>query len=78
MSRVCQKIATTLIFSGLSLMAVAQDTASAPSSGTPEGWMTSHGKIGVVMVVCLTILIGLLGYLVRLDLKISRLEKSDR
>jgi len=38
--------------------------------------MRSGGKIAVVMVVCLTILAGLILYLVRLDRKISRLEKG--
>ncbi len=40
--------------------------------------MRSNGKIYVVIAVILTILGGLILYLVRLDRKISRLEKSDR
>jgi hypothetical protein len=40
--------------------------------------MRSNGKIYVVIAVILTILGGLILYLVRLDKKISRLEKSDR
>jgi amino acid transporter len=39
--------------------------------------MRSNGKIYVVIAVILTILGGLILYLVRLDRKISRLEKSD-
>lgn len=38
--------------------------------------MRSNGKIYVVVAVVLIILIGLLLYLVRLDRKISRLEKE--
>ena len=38
--------------------------------------MRSNGKIYVVVTVVLIILIGLLLYLVRLDRKISRLEKE--
>jgi hypothetical protein len=38
--------------------------------------MRSNGKIYVVVAVCLTILIGLLLYLIRLDRKISKMEKS--
>jgi heme export protein D (CcmD) len=38
--------------------------------------MRSNGKIYVVVVVVLIILIGLILYLVRLDRKITRLEKE--
>ncbi|RYG50952.1 MAG: CcmD family protein [Chitinophagaceae bacterium] len=38
--------------------------------------MRSNGKIYVVVAVCLTILFGLILYLVTLDRKISRLEKG--
>jgi len=38
--------------------------------------MRSNGKIYVVVTVVLIILIGLLLYLVRLDRKISKIEKS--
>jgi CcmD family protein len=38
--------------------------------------MRSNGKIYVVVTVVLIILIGLLLYLIRLDRKISRLEKE--
>ncbi|HET9430397.1 MAG TPA: CcmD family protein [Chitinophagaceae bacterium] len=39
--------------------------------------MRSSGRIYVVIAVILTILIGLLLYLVRLDRKISKLEKDN-
>lgn len=38
--------------------------------------MRSNGKIYVVIAVMLTILFGLIFYLVRLDKKITRLEKD--
>lgn len=38
--------------------------------------MTENGKIYVVIAVMLTILAGLVLYLVRLDRKISKLEKN--
>jgi len=38
--------------------------------------MTDNGKIFVVIAVMLTILAGLVLYLVRLDRKISKLEKN--
>jgi len=40
--------------------------------------MRSNGKIYVVIAVILTILTGLILYLVRLDRKISRLEQSGK
>lgn len=38
--------------------------------------LRADGKIWVVMAVCLTILVGLILYVVRLDRKISKLEKE--
>lgn len=38
--------------------------------------MRSNGKIYVVVAVLSTILVGLVAYMVRLDRKISRLEKN--
>ncbi len=43
---------------------------------SPENFMTSEGKIYVVVAVVVTIITGLFIYLYRLDRKISRLEKS--
>jgi hypothetical protein len=40
--------------------------------------MRHNGKIYVVVSVILIIFIGLILYLVRLDRKISRIEKNDR
>ena len=40
--------------------------------------MRSNGKIYVVVTVLLIILFGLLGYLFRLDRRISRLEKESK
>ncbi len=40
--------------------------------------MRSNGKIYVVIAVILTILTGLILYLVRLDRKISKLEQSGK
>ncbi len=38
--------------------------------------MRSNGKIYVVVVVCLVILLGLVGYVIRVDRRISRLEQK--
>jgi hypothetical protein len=68
----------TLVLSCFSVFAMAQDTDAVTSSGQSQGFMTAHGKIGVVMVVCLTVLAGLILYIVRLDRKLSRLEKMEK
>ena len=58
---------------GFNLFAVAQpDPANVQMADT----MRSNGKIYVVIAVILTILAGLILYIVRLDKKISRLEKE--
>lgn len=41
-----------------------------------DGLLRSEGRIYVVVAVMLTILIGLIIYLIRLDRKISKLEKE--
>ena len=62
-----------LIASSSNLIAVAQtDPANVQMADT----MRSNGKIYVVVAVILTILAGLVLYIVRLDKKISRLEKE--
>jgi cadmium resistance protein CadD (predicted permease) len=40
--------------------------------------MRSNGKIYVVVVVCLVILLGLIGYVFRIDRKISQLEQQQK
>ncbi|WP_207492735.1 CcmD family protein [Aridibaculum aurantiacum] len=42
-----------------------------------EGWMRSEEKIWVVGAVALTVLVGLVIYVIRLDRKISSLEKKQ-
>lgn len=55
-----------------SLPAISQDTTRTSSTGV----MMGEGKIYVVMTICLTILIGMIIYLIRLDTKIGKLEKN--
>jgi len=47
------------------------------STGGGSDALRSDGKIYVVMAVVITILTGLLIYLVRIDRKISRMEKRN-
>lgn len=51
-------------------------TLEAQGEAAPD-FMRSTGKIYVVAAVCLVILLVLLGYLVRLDRKISKIEKRQ-
>lgn len=55
--------------------AIAQNTPSDPVSD--KGFMVSNDKIYVVMLIVITILAGLIFYVVRLDKKISRIEKES-
>ena len=61
----------------LLMLAFTATPALAQTSPTPMAdLMRSEGRIYVVIAVMLTILGGLLLYLVRLDRKISKLEKE--
>lgn len=55
--------------------AIAQNTPSDPVAN--KGFMVSNDKIYVVMLIVITILAGLIFYVVRLDKKISRIEKES-
>jgi CcmD family protein len=65
-----KKILITLFVLLCMVSVQAQDNAAQANEGLRAG-----GKIYVVLAVAVTILIGLLLYVVRLDRKISRLEK---
>jgi uncharacterized membrane protein YvlD (DUF360 family) len=65
-----KKIITLLIFSLFTLVINAQDVSMADT-------MRSEGKINVVIAVMLTILLGIVLYLIRLERKISKLEKNN-
>ncbi len=61
------------LFSGIFLFAQsAADTTGASSTSL----MRSHDKIYVVMAVCITILVVLFLYLIRIDIKVSKKEKA--
>ena len=64
----------SLLFTALCLTALlhAQDEERADMADT----MRSNGRIYVVVAVVVVILVGLILYLVRLDRKISRIERE--
>ncbi len=47
------------------------------AQGTVDDTMRSHDKIYVVLAVCLVILITVLLYLIRIDIKLSKKEKNN-
>ncbi|MEY3433062.1 MAG: hypothetical protein RL131_998 [Bacteroidota bacterium] len=51
-------------------------TAKSQSSETMASTMRSNGKIYVVVAVLTTIVAGLFFYLIRIDKKVSKLEKD--
>ncbi len=70
-----KRISGTVILSLASLILFAQ-TASESTETSADKVMRSHDKIYVVMAVCMTILIVLFLYLARIDMKVSKKEKS--
>ena len=67
------KILMVLFAITISNIAFSQDVDATDK----EGIMRASGKIYVVLAIVLTILLGLILYVVRLDRKISKLEKGD-
>jgi len=67
-----KKIISLLLLFSYSIITNAQDK----NNGT-DNVMRSSGRIYVVVAVILVILIGLILYIVRLDRKISKLEKQQ-
>ena len=68
--------------SGLTLLIlISVFTAGAQNqlsnNGPVNSAMRSNDKIYVVMAVCITILVGLIIYLIRIDKKVTALEKSN-
>ena len=72
----CKKFVLLVAAFLINMIAMAQSSTSAASSNN-DGFMRSEGKIYVVMAVAVTILAGLLLYIIRLDRKITKLEKGD-
>ncbi len=70
-----KKLFATILFSFSVLMIQAQEAASHKS--VMADLMRNNGKIYVVIAVMLTILTGLIGYIIRLDRRITKLEKED-
>lgn len=72
LKRLCFTVSLLLFHSFL----WAQNAADSVSP-TIDNTMRSHDKIYVVMAVCIVILVVLFLYLIRIDLKVSKKEKSS-
>jgi uncharacterized membrane protein len=70
-----KQIKLLISFLFLSFVVMAQ-SAGQPEVGMAD-MMRSNGRIYVVIAVILTILFGLILYIIRLDRKISKLEKQN-
>lgn len=70
-----KRLTFTVILSVLSLFSWAQSAVDS-SAQTIDSTMRSHNKIYVVMAVCIVILVVFFIYLVRIDHKVSKKEKS--
>ena len=70
--QVIMKKIITLLFIMLSIVANAQEQAPEMADA-----MRKEGKIYVVVLVLATIFAGIIAYLVRLDRKITKLEKEN-
>ena len=71
-----QKIRTLLTLLTLLMVTQFAQAQEGTAKTTIGETMRSNGRIYVVVAVMLTILIGLILYLVRLDRKISKVEKE--
>ena len=67
-----KRLSLSVILSFFSFLLFAQSPAD---STDMNSIMMSHDKIYVVMAVCITILVVLFLYLVRIDMKVSKKEK---
>jgi len=67
-----KKIIALLVVAFLPVLVFAQDK---PVSMADQ--MRSNGRIYVVVAVMVTILVGLVLYIIRIDRKLSRLEKEN-
>ena len=70
-----RKIIFTFISLALTFFVQAQDSLAVKDERVVTG-LRAEGKIYVVLVVSTTILIGLFIYLIRLDKKLTRLERK--
>ena len=69
-----KRLSLSVILSFFSFLLFAQSAVDSAATGM-NSIMRSHDKIYVVMAVCITILVVLFIYLIRIDMKVSKKEK---
>lgn len=72
------KVFATILFLTINLLLISFTAAAQTEQPEMADSMRSNGKIYVVVVVCLIILFGLIGYVFRIDRKLSKLEKQQK
>jgi uncharacterized membrane protein len=70
-----KRLCFSVIFSFVSFLLFAQSPSDSAKQDL-DSIMRSNDKIYVVMAVCVTILVVLILYLIRIDIKVSKKEKS--
>jgi uncharacterized membrane protein YkvI len=73
-----KKVFTTILFLTINLLLITFSAAAQTEQAEMADAMRSNGKIYVVVVVCLIILFGLIGYVFRIDRKLTKLEKQQK
>ena len=71
-----RKLKSLFIFNSLLLVTAASYAQEEGNKAEMADTMRSNGRIYVVVAVVVLILIGLILYIIRLDRKISRMEKE--
>ncbi len=72
-----KKIAS-ILFLTINLLLLAFSAAAQTEQPEMADAMRSNGKIYVVVLICLVILFGLIGYVFRIDRKLTKLERQQK
>lgn len=73
-----KKVFATIVLLTINLLLISFSAAAQTEQAEMADTMRSNGKIYVVVVVCLIILFGLIGYVFRIDRKLTKLEKQQK
>lgn len=73
-----KKVFATILFLTINLLLISFSVSAQTEQPEMADAMRSNGKIYVVVVICLIILFGLIGYVFRIDRKLTKLEKQQK
>lgn len=73
-----KKVFPTVLILIINLVLISFTSTAQTDQPEMADAMRSNGKIYVVMLVCLVILLGLVGYVIRIDRKLSKLENQQK